>query len=70
MEIIIPNYSVSESIVVLSTLNVASDIHVVLIVVCLSTYSCNIQEKTHFSLKCFFLLPLSSVKVTTLSFLL
>ena len=39
MEIIIPNYSISVYIVVLSTLNVASDIHVVLIVVCLSTYS-------------------------------
>ena len=56
------------SIAVLSTLNMASDSHMVLTVVSLSSYSSNVQKQAHFSLKCFFLFPLSSMKVTTLSF--
>ena len=68
MEIITPNNRVSVSIAVLRTLNMASDSHMVLIVVSLSSYSSNVQEKAHFSFKCFFLFLLSSLKVTTLSF--
>lgn len=68
MEMIIPNNRVSVSIAVLSTLNMARDSPMVLTVVSLSSYSCNVQERTHFSLKCFFLFPFSSLKVTTLSF--
>lgn len=57
MEMIIPNNRVSVSIAVLSTLNMARDSPMVLTVVSLSSYSCNVQERTHFSLKCFFLFP-------------